>query len=328
MSSRNSDGETLSTLVDVVLRVAQMHGSTVALSDLMQLVPHGMTTDQVSNAFEVSPDLSERYTLKDGFVVSRSGPHPPLDEYARRHEHSTINVRTARWFTARLGKGEAQMIAVSGSTSYKAASWKDDVDLFCITRAEKMWLFLAKALLLARVSQISGRSKVPTCLSCVMDDRHARSLFSADRGALFARDALIAQVILGDGEYESLLATAPWMGKYFPKLYEARRSSRSPLATRAPPSTWDRFVNLFLFATLGSYIATKTGLHNRFLARRGKEQAIFHTRAGTDHLIYESARYVQLRNIYGSLRPAPESHIRQSTGGELVSLVPDEREAR
>ncbi len=328
MSNRIPEGETFSRLVEVVFKVAQMHGSSVALSDLMQLAPSGMTADQVSNAFEILPGLSGKFILRDGFVVPTSGSYPTPDEYVRRQSHSMMNVQAARWLSGKLGRGEAQMIAVSGSTSYKAASWKDDVDLFCVTRTEKMWLFLAKALLFARASQILGRSRVPICLSCIMDERHARVLFGTDRGALFARDALIAQVISGEDWYESLLGGAPWMMKYFPRLYETRSPLRPSSAGGMPPSAWDRFVNLLLFRTVGSYIAAKTRLHNHFLARGGKELAIFHRRVGTDHLIYESARYARLKRIYDNIRPIPRGPVHEFIGGELVSLVPDERETR
>lgn len=304
MQSSASDVEGLTNLVGVVLRVAQMHDSSVALADLEQLLPVGMTSEDVIRAFETVPDLSGKYSLKDGLVIPKF-TGAPADEFEKRQRRSLGNIEIARWLSRCLGPGGSHMVAVSGSTSYKAASVKDDVDLFCVTPADRTWLFLAKALILTRASRLLSPSRVPICLSCVMDEKYAEVLFAEERGALFARDALAAEVISGQREYERLMGAASWMTRYFPKLYKARNPSNTMAsAWRSNPNAIVRFANLFLLVTVGSYIKAKARLHNRLLLASGKRSATFRVIAGPDRLIYESSRYDRLRGMYGDIRPA------------------------
>lgn len=305
MLTESPDDENFATLLGVVLKVAQMHGSPVALSDLVKLLPAGTATKDIEVAFEALPTLPGNYVLKDGILVPRAGDHPLSDDFNRNLQHSIANIEVARWISKALGSGQALTIAVSGSTSYRAASPRDDVDLFCVTRPHTMWFFLAKALLLTRMSRVLRKSNVPICLSCLMEERYATSLFAKDGGALFARDALVAEVVLGHDKYATLLHSAPWMKRYFPKLYSGKSTPSTMNAnSKTKSSSWNRCVNLFLFMTLGSYIRAKARFHNHVLAREGKSMSIFHARAGPDHLIYESAKYIRLKEIYDDIRPS------------------------
>ncbi len=329
MLTEGPGDENLATLLSVVLKVAQLHGSPVALSDLVKLLPADMATKDIEVAFETLPTLPGNYVLKDGLLVPGAGNHPLSNDFSRNLQHSIANIKVARWLSSALGSRQALTIAVSGSTSYKAASPRDDLDLFCVTRSHTMWLFLAKALLLARASMVFGRSDAPICVSCLMDEGYAKSLFAKDGGALFARDALVVEVVLGHDQYASLLDSAPWMKKYFPKLYAGRSTNSSIRAnSRTKSLSWSRCVNLFLFITLGSYIRAKARFHNHVLARQGKSMSLFRARVGPDHLIYESAKYTRLKEIYKDIRPSSKD-FRMGTGKEdpapIVSSEPGAR---
>jgi hypothetical protein len=309
MPSRPPPGENIELLVGVVARVARMHGSRVSLADLVQLLPSQASGEDVARALQSSPKLANEYVLQDGFVLPRAKPGLPVAE-DDRGGNTAANVRLARWLASRLAGDDVRVLAVSGSTSYGAASRRDDVDLFCVVRPGSMWTFLARALLLTRASRLSGRDRSPICLSCVMDSDYADSLFRSDRGALFARDALVAEVILGQDEYGELLRCAPWMKRYFPRLYNLRGGGKeSPSSGRLGPSGLQRFADRFLFVTLGSYISAKARLHNLSLARQGKRQAWFRARVGLDHLIYESAKYTTLKQMYGEIRPSGQEGL-------------------
>ena len=303
MSNSSLQHGSLDTVIGVAMRVAQMHGTSMSLVDLEQLLPAGTTPEEISRALEVISGPG-KYIIADGLIVPTAAAAASADDFATRLRNSKRNVAVARSLTKKLGRREALTVAVSGSTSYKAASWRDDVDLFFVTRPQKMWLLLAKALVLTRTFRIMGEGSAPICLSCVVDADFARGLFNEDRGALFARDALIAQVLDGPEEYEALLHSAPWMEKYFPKLYLSRTSSPPTLLTRNRPSVLDRVMNLFMFATVGTYVAAKSYVHNRQLMRTGKDTARFRARLGVDHLIYESEKYLQLKEIYNNVGPA------------------------
>jgi hypothetical protein len=329
MLTRGPGDERLAALVNLVVKVAQMHGSTVPLSDLVQLLPDGTTSEDIADVFEVLHPLPGNYALEGSLLVPKSNKDLLSNDFNLRLRHSIANTQVARWLSNALGKREALIVAVSGSTSYNAASPRDDVDLFCVTRPQTMWLFLARALLLTRASRVFRRSNVPIDLSCLMDEDYATKVFSKDGGALFARDALVAEVIRGQSQYARLLESAPWMRRYFPKLYE-RRSA--PTGTqnhaRSKASGWERCVNLFLFTTLGSYIRAKAIFHNHVLARKGKSLSAFHARAGSDHLIYESAKYDRLREMYEDIRPMQKEIQVNSSSGELAPGFSSENETR
>ncbi|HEV2139051.1 MAG TPA: hypothetical protein VGR53_09420 [Nitrososphaerales archaeon] len=329
MLTRSPGDDRLAALVNVVVKVAQMHGSTVPLSDLVRLLPDGTTSEEIAGVFEVLPPLSGNYALKDGLVVPRSANGLPSNDFNLRIRHSIANTQVARWLTNALGNREALIVAVSGSTSYNAASPRDDVDLFCVTRPHTMWLFLARALLLTRASRIFRRPSIPIDLSCLMDEDYAAKFFARDGGALIARDALVAEVVRGQSKYASLLDSAPWMKRYFPKLYETRSTTTGTQKNaRSNSSNWERCVNLFLFTTLGSYIRAKAIFHNHVLATEGKSLSAFHARAGPDHLIYESAKYDRLKEIYEGINPMPKEAKMNSRPDELAPSLPNEHEPR
>ncbi len=328
MLSRSPGDDRLETLVGVILRAAQLHGTAVNLVDLSQLLQTRETPEELARAFESHPRLSRRYALREGFVVKRTGSYSSAADRDGIRDNFVANVRAAKWLTSRLG-GEAVLVAVSGSTSYKTASRKDDVDLFCVTRPGTMWVFLARALILTRLSKLFDRSRAPICLSCVMDESYARKLFSADRGALFARDALVAEVVLGRDQYDSLLESAPWVGRYFPRLYALRRSpGRQRKDAKGAGSAWTKVANLLLFITLGSYIRAKARLHNNLLAKQGNDLYLFQVRIGLDHLIYESDKYIRLREMYDEIQPIPREANGQITAEGLAELSPHSSEAR
>jgi hypothetical protein len=307
MQSKSSGKEGVEALLGVVLEVANMHGSTVSIDDLVQLLPGGTTAEDLRSALETAPTLSNEYALKDGFLVKSERADDAIAFKESRLNATNTNLRAASWMASKFRPAEFVIMAVSGSTSYKAASQDDDVDLFCVTNQHGMWTFLAKALVLARMSKLFKRSRAPICLSCVMDQRYANQLFNRDRGALFARDALVAHVIGGNKEYQSLLVRSQWMSRYFPRLHSLRSGGAEPepVAGRQVPF---RVVlaNQFLYVVLGSYIKAKVRFHNRLLARQAKGLSIFKARIGPDHLIYESAKYLALREIYDDIQPAPQ----------------------
>ncbi len=306
-------GEGIEALVGVAIRVARMHGTSLSLSDLLQLMPSGVTSDDLTLALQSIPEFGGGYTVKNGVVVPTGGGTSHVSEFAARQAKSLSNLSTARWLARALGRRGVRSIAVSGSTSYGAASSGDDVDLFCVTEKDSLWLFLVRALILTRASRIRSGTGSPLCLSCLADEGHAEVMFSADRGALFARDALVAEVISGAGAYSDLLRRGAWMKRYFPRLYAQRVDLLGAAENRrSKPDTRKRVLNLFLFATFGTYIRTKARYHNLLLARGQRSRASFRARVGPDHLIYESMKYLALKETYDDIQPrASDSAPRQ-----------------
>lgn len=323
MSSKASPADSLSLIVDVAFRVATMHRARVSLSELEQLLPSGSTYDDLVSALRSNPRLSSKYVLKDGYVVSRE--EPALTSYPDQalQQRSKANIAVARWLARAVGARYDTLIAVSGSTSYRAPAKMDDVDLFCVTPRDSMWVFLAKSLVFTRLSRLTSRSRTPVCLSCVMDSAYAEGMFSEDRGALFARDALVAHVISGEEVYARLLGQGPWMSKYFPKMYSLREGKTKVAKGSNRSSNWGtRVANRVLYATLGRYILAKTHSHNKALLEKQNFHASFKARIGPDHLIYESSKYIELQKIYRDLKPGSGTAPEPEAGMELIERGP------
>jgi len=301
MASRPAFSEPMEKVIDVAVRVAGAHDSGVTVEDLLNLLPNGTTIQDVETVLRLLPSLENGYQVRDGLVLSRSRSS---DDFRTRLDKSANNLAVARQFSERLDYRSVLAITVSGSTSYKGASQGDDIDLFCVTPAGGLWSFLARALVLTRISRLSGKPVPPVCVSCVMDATFAETTFAEDQGALFARDALVAEPVKGAGTYRELLRTGAWMHRYFPKLYDLKGDSDGSRFSSGAPSAKSRISNLFLFATLGTFIRAKAVYHNLRLAKAGLRRYSFRAKIGHDHLIYESVKYLSLKRTYSHIRAA------------------------
>ncbi len=294
--------ENIEGAVRVAVAAARMHESSVSLSELAQLMPENTETDDLVSAFESLPGLREKYRLKEGYVFRKNESHEDSSDESERHSRAVANIKLARAISSRLGREHAVVMAVSGSVSYRSVSVHDDIDLFCVTPRGRMWIFLAKALMLSRASHILKKSSRLVNISCVMDEEYAETLFRTDQGPLFARDALMAEVVHGYQAYDRLLESASWMGYYFPKLYGLRRGpGRFGLYGQETKPGRLRIANLFLFHAIGSYIRLKARFHNRLLKEGGKTSSLFIPSIGLSHLIYESKRYLGLKALYSRI---------------------------
>ncbi len=294
--------ENIEAAVGVAFTAARMHESLVSLSELAQLMPENTETDDLVSAFESVPRLLESYRLREGYVFRKDESRKDSSDESERHSRAVANIKLASAISSRLGREQAVVMAVSGSVSYGSASVHDDIDLFCVTPRGRMWIFLAKALVLTRAFHILKKSSRSINFSCVMDEEYAEALFSTDQGPLFARDALMAEVFHGYEAYDGLLEAASWMRSYFPKLYGRRRhvGHPGPGGRRTKPGGVG-IANRLLYHGIGSYVQLKTRFHNRLLKGGGKTSSLFIPRIGLSHLIYESKRYLALKSLYSSI---------------------------
>lgn len=294
--------ENIEAAVGVAFAAARMHEASVSLSELAQLMPENTETGDLVSAFESLPGLREGYRLKEGYVFNKNESHKDSSDVSERHGRAVANIKLARAISSRLGREHAVVMAVSGSASYGSASVHDDIDLFCVTPRGRMWIFLTKALVLSRAFHILKKSSRSINISCVMDEEYAEALFSTDQGPLFARDALMAEVIHGHEAYEGLLEAASWMRCYFPRLYGLKRHlSRPRPSGQRTRNGGVGLVNLLLYHGIGSYVQLKTRFHNRLLSKGGKTSSLFVPRIGLSHLVYESKRYLALKSLYSSI---------------------------
>ncbi len=309
--------------IAVFCDIAKSNGVALSVQDLMLLISLDMSEEQLSHAWKKSSFLSSRYGISSGVIIEKSSKvSSPEDhvletekrEISERFLRATSNASYAKQFGSFIGSGLFKVLSISGSTSYYSVSKDDDLDFFCITPKGRMWISFVKALVLARAFRFSVQNSPWLCLSYVADESFVNAEFMANQDGLFARDAISAQVVMGETYYRTLLRDNSWMAEYFPKLYTLRvRNSKRESVIAGPDSARTRIANLFFYYTAGTYIKVKSHLLNRKFMKARKTASLFQLRIGPDHCIYESVEYVRLRNLYSRLKKS------EVTAARLVS---------
>lgn len=293
--------------IKLLSEIAKSNGSLISLGDISVLTHCDLSEEQLKSSWQANPDLANSFELHNGFVIERSGPESHillLQREFRKRAVAKRNTSIAKEFVRLCGESKIPLIALSGSTSYQSVSETDDLDFFCIARSDSLWIFLVKALLLARVFRLVRRNTPRICFSYAMDQKFAERAFSTSNDALFARDALAATVLSGSESYASLLKKSTWISNHFPRLYSQRtnmigfNANQGAQATSSPAS---KFLNNLLQIVVGRYILVKSNLLNRKFARSAKSSSLFAVNVGPDHCIFESVRYSNLRTMYDRL---------------------------
>ncbi len=288
-------------------KIAAVSGALLYLNDLAELLPIDVTEDELERSISSDEFLAPRVIVEAGRVLLRqtgSGEEMAREaskEADRRRSRAIRNVEAGRTF-ARLLSKDAVFTAVAGTNSYLSAAEHDDIDFYCITKTDGMWVFMLKSLVLSRVFSLTRRSEPAFDFSFVLDERQANEELRSPKGALYARDALTAMVISGGSAYHAVLENASWIKSYFPTVY-ARKLREVGGGARAPPTPkkGSRVANMWLFYTLGSYVRLRAWVLNRKLAKQGKKDAIFQTKIGPGQLEYVSRRYMELDKMYQAL---------------------------
>lgn len=284
--------------IDTLCRIAEFNESRLSVEELSLLLKAESTPAELEGEF-ANPPLSSKYRVNSGIILGTRQSYDP-EAVSNRRTKSAENLARAVKVLPLIG---GKVIAVSGSTSYRSARHSDDLDFFVVTKTGGMWISLAKSLVFLRLHKRLS-SAPPVCLSCSMDYDYAKRLFTRPQDALFARDALSAVVLEGEGDYSSFLNRAAWISELFPRLY-ALRARPSEDAVESHPSTpWSRALNLFLFRVVGSYVQLKAYMANRRFIRAGAMGRKFSVLLGPDHCIYESERYKSMRAEYAAFYPA------------------------
>jgi len=291
----------------VYCEIAASSGALVSIEDLADLLTVDATEEELEEAISSDESLAPKVYVESGLVAllspgsDRATARKAIEEGERRRRRALSNIQAAKVFSRLFSKG-TMFVAVAGTNSYLSALEGDDIDFYCITKTDGMWAFMLKALVLSRVISSVRRSTPPFCFSYVMDKWQAidepRSLMTA----VHARDTLMAKVITGEPTYHAVLEGSSWMKSVFPSLYERRLRETGPPQER-PPSAGkgSRILNLWLFHTVGPYLALKAWVLNRRLAKHGDQDAVFKAWIEPGRLEYASRRYLELGKMYEAL---------------------------
>lgn len=295
------------TDIQLLFEIARVNGARLSLIEAVSLLRPEISKEDIASALNDMNGLNKHLRLQSGLFFAKEEALAEASEVEamelRRMSLAERNLAFAFDFAAFSGGAAARVFSVSGSSSYGSISSGDDLDFFCITPSETLWLFITRQLILARIFRAFNQDTPSICLSCMMDEGYARRSFKLTRDALFARDALHVSIIHGHDFYGNLLRESAWLSEYFPKLYRERLSgSRAhPAQSHGDPNVFTVFVNQFVFRFVGNYLRLKAYLSNRRLTRDKRNALLFTAKIGKDHCIYESVRYSDLRPLYSRL---------------------------
>ena len=288
-------------------KIAAVSGAPVSLEDLVQLLAVDAGEEELGRAISADDALSSRVYVESGLVallapgLDRAAARKAIQEADKRRRRALVNIEAARAFS-RLFMKETMFVAVAGTNSYLSAGETDDIDFYCITKTDGMWAFMLRALLLSRICSLTRRSEPPFCFSYVMDKRRAIDHPTSPRTAVRARDTLTSKIISGDPAYHAVLESSPWMRSFFPAIYDRRLRDSGSRPGPVPSSEGgSRIVNLWLFRTLGPYLALKAWILNRKLAKQGRQDSVFKAWIEPGRLEYASRRYAELGKMYQAL---------------------------
>ena len=193
-----------------------------------------------------------------------------------------LKLKQAQEFHSLLGDRGIRFIGVSGSVSYEPAA-DDDIDIFVICESGSLWKVLFRAFFLRRRYHFKD-----ICLSLAMDENFASSIFCREAEYVVAEDSVHVVPLYGGDYYSRLLASSPFIRKYFPKLY----GPADPQHIQNKPTT--DFLNLFLFAFLGSYLYIKSWRECHYLRSTNPERA-FDVKIGLGHFYFDTVKYRKLK---------------------------------
>jgi hypothetical protein len=291
-------------------RIAAVSGAPLAIDDLVGLLAIDATEEELERSIGTDEWLASRVYVEGGLMAlvapgsDRESARKAIEEAERRRRRALSNIEAAKAFS-RLFRRDTIFTAVAGTNSYLSAADTDDIDYYCITETDRMWPFMLKALMLSRIRTLADRSAPPFCFSYVMDKRQAIDDPGSPKTAVRARDTLTAKLISGDATYHAVLEGSPWMRAFFPAIYERRLRETGTMDETYPSSGSGsrvfNLINLWLFHTIGPYLALKAWVLNRRLAKQGKQDSVFQTWIEPGRLEYASRRYSELGKMYQAL---------------------------
>jgi len=125
--------------------------------------------------------------------------------------------RDRRMFRFVAGMPFVRMVALSGSLAHLNAEPSADIDLFIITKSDRVWCVTVAALLIAKVMGWRGR----LCLNYVISERQL-AIAPAD---LFSANQIIhLRPVMGWATYQRFLDANPFVTRHYPNFRSVRPS--------------------------------------------------------------------------------------------------------
>jgi Nucleotidyltransferase domain len=276
-----------------------------------------LTGDQLTLLF-ADRVIDLPFTLRDRYLLTHTSQS--IVSRAERRLFSVAKLESASNFTHMLNRlvPWIEMIAVTGSVAYGSSRKWDDIDLFIVTKRDRMWLSLSIALVLVRLGKllrIRDSHLLSFCLSYVHDDlgflqESAKSRFAP----LFARELLKAQPLVGIRKYKQVLEDNEWIKlvhkvAYISKMSELHEpeSSNTGTATHESFSFFLQWADGIAFVFLSGYLKIRSHITNAKLKSEGLEFRVFDPVMNRHSCMYISNLYRWLHQLWDRQRQQSNS---------------------
>lgn len=316
--------------VGSVLTVAREFGRPIPLDEFLDLLPENgpASRDQVLAWLRGHPRFRPVVAELLGGMEDEC-PDPLRDERRLR----AINYLRAGTLLLDTTLGPLRnllcCVAVTGSTAYGEPGPEDDCDLLVITRDGATWAFLTFAFLGVRLRRLfrGNRADPVWCFNYVVNDSSARHDYSGPRGFLFAREALMAKPLEGEGYYRGLLGASNWLRAEAPRLYARweRAGSLAKLPVDARAGFVVRLFDALAFPWVAAYLQAIGLFRNARHRNAGDKESAFRTVTLPGRMTFLVAKFERLRGIYApatAVRPESESRSHARGAGESGPIVP------
>lgn len=286
----------------VALDVAADFGAGISIESLVDLLPDSAPRGAEVDSW-IRSHIPDRLVV-DGVVYPHKDSNSAEDPQQRRSRATDFLDRASEAFPRPISPRcpWLRCVAVTGSVAYGSAESGDDLDFLVVTRRGAVWFFLASLFLLRRLRfDPSKPGELPhCCFNYVVDDAELIRDYAIPHGLLFAREALTAKVLSGDGFYRGLLGSSTWLEHEAPRLLARWKEDGAfpppPTSERAP---WlVRLLNFPLFFAVGTYLQLAGLVRNRRLRLMGTSDLCFRTTTTPGRLTYSSRRFRRLSAAY------------------------------
>jgi predicted nucleotidyltransferase len=233
-----------------------------------------------------------------------------------REQMSAAKLRSAAEFAVILTRlvPFIRTVAVTGSVAYGSAGKWDDIDLFIVTKQNRLWLSAFMALVLVRIRKLLGLRPSylsPFCLSYVHDERgFVRESQKNSANPLFAREMLKARPVAGVNHYRKILEENGWVANFYSNPYATRlrqlendvsnlktEMRNNPVAFSA--SLFVDWAEALAFAFVSRYLRIRAYLTNLELKSQGLEFRVFQPKLSAASCVYTSNFYKWLQALWG-----------------------------
>jgi len=195
-------------------------------------------------------------------------------------------ISIARKFFKLLGTRNLLFLGIAGSVSYNPEP-DDDVDIFIITSAGKLWPTIIRAMVIRRIYKLE-----PICLSLCLDSISAKRMFDESSDFIVARDSLHVLPLFGHSYYNQLVRGSQLIMKFFPEEF-----NNIDTVTFPPGRSGPQDYVLYLFSAV--YLEVKGLLNNHRYEIANEGGKCFKTVLGFHRFYLDSVKYQKLRELYG-----------------------------